>query len=108
MLLWKGRDLGEFGFVVDFKKVKDIIRDICKKMDHRVLIPIRNPKINFKNLKGPVEFSIGKKEYKLPLEDCLLLDLKSTSAEDLSEFFAEELFHDLKGINRKYPVFRYV
>ena len=37
----------------------------------------------------------------LPLEDCLLLDLQSTSAEDLSEFFAEELYHDLKEINSK-------
>lgn len=97
----EGERSGEFGFVVDFKKVKDIIRGLCKKMDHRVLIPIRNPKMNFKNLKGPVEFSIGLKDYMLPLEDCLLLDLQSTSAEDLSEYFAEELYYDLKGINNE-------
>ena len=40
----EGERSGEFGFVVDFKKVKDIIRKMCKRMDHRVLIPIRNPK----------------------------------------------------------------
>ena len=74
---------------------------MCKDLDHRVLIPTRNPEITFENLEGPVKFSIGSKEYMLPLEDCLLLDLKSTSAEDLSEYFAEELFDDLKRINSK-------
>jgi 6-pyruvoyltetrahydropterin/6-carboxytetrahydropterin synthase len=97
----EGDRSGEFGFVVDFKKVKDIVRGLCKKMDHRVLIPIKNPKINFKNLEGPIEFSICEKSYMLPKEDCLLLDLKSTSAEDLSEYFAEELYHNLKDLNDK-------
>ena len=93
----EGERSGEFGFVVDFKKVKDIVRGMCKKMDHKVLIPIRNKQITFKNLEGPVEFSIGRKNYMLPLEDCLLLDLKSTSAEDMSEYFAEELYHRFEG-----------
>lgn len=95
----EGERSGEFGFVVDFKKVKGIVRNLCNELDHRVLIPLKNPKIHFKNINGPVEFSIGKKEYVLPLEDCRLLDLKSTSAEDLAEYFAHELFHDLKKIN---------
>lgn len=97
----EGERSGEFGFVVDFKKVKDIIRKMCKRMDHRVLIPLKNPNINFKNLNGSIEFSIDKKDYMLPFEDCLLLDLKSTSAEDLSEYFAEELYYKLKEINNE-------
>jgi len=97
----EGERSGDFGFVVDFKMVKDIIRRMCKKLDHRVLIPTKNQEIKFDNLDDPVRFSIGNKEYMLPLEDCLLLDLKSTSAEDLSEYFAEELYHDLKRINSK-------
>ncbi|AEG19145.1 6-carboxytetrahydropterin synthase QueD [Methanobacterium paludis] len=94
----EGERSGEFGFVVDFKKVKSIVRDICKKLDHRVLIPIKNPEMDFKNLEDSVEFSIGKKEYKLPVEDCVLLDLGSTSAEDLSQYFAEELYQQLKEL----------
>ncbi len=95
----EGERSGEFGFVVDFKKVKSIVRDICKKLDHRVLIPIKNTEMDFKNLEDSVEFSIGPKEYKLPVEDCVLLDLKSTSAEDLSQYFAEELYQRLKKLN---------
>ena len=92
----EGERSGRFRFVVDFKEVKGIVRHICSKLDHKVLIPLKSDEIKFKNLEDPVEFSIGPKEYKLPLEDCCLLPLDSTSAEDLAEFFAEELYNVLK------------
>jgi 6-pyruvoyltetrahydropterin/6-carboxytetrahydropterin synthase len=87
---------GEFGFVVDFKKIKGIVRRICSKLDHKVLIPLKNDKMEFKNLEDNVKFSIGSKNYELPLEDCCLLHLKSTSAEELAEYFAENLYQSLK------------
>ncbi len=93
----EGERGGEFGFVVDFKKVKGVMRDLCTKLDHKVLIPLNNDEIVFKNLDGSVEFSIGEKEYKLPAEDCHLLPLKSTSAEDLAEYLAEKLYNSLKS-----------
>lgn len=91
----EGERSGEFGFVVDFKKVKELMRDICEKLDHKVLIPLNSPEIDFKKLEHSVEFSIKDKEYKLPAEDCYFLPLKSTSAEDLAEYFAEKLYHSL-------------
>jgi 6-pyruvoyltetrahydropterin/6-carboxytetrahydropterin synthase len=86
----------EFGFVVDFKKIKGIVRELCSKLDHKILIPLKNDKIEFKNLKESLEFSIGSKRYLLPLEDCCLLPLKSTSAEELAEYFAKNLYKSLK------------
>lgn len=93
----EGERTGEFGFVVDFKKVKEFMRDICAKLDHKVLIPLNSDEIRFKNLDGSINFSIGEKEYKLPAEDCCLLPLKSTSAEDLAEYLAEKLYSSLKA-----------
>lgn len=92
----EGERCGEFGFVVDFKKVKEITRQICSKLDHKVLIPLKSDEIEFKNLENDVEFSIGHKDYKLPQEDCCLLPLKSTSAEELAEYFAEKIFNSIK------------
>jgi 6-pyruvoyltetrahydropterin/6-carboxytetrahydropterin synthase len=92
----EGERSGEFGFVVDFKKVKDLMRAICEKLDHKVLIPLKSDKIEFKNLENSIDFIIGDKEYKLPAEDCCLLPLKSTSAEDLAEFLADKLYNSLK------------
>ena len=92
----EGERSGEFGFVVDFKEIKNIMRQICSKLDHKVLIPLKSSEIEFKNLEDAVEFSIASKNYQLPLEDCCLLPLKSTSAEELAEYFAEQLYEPLK------------
>lgn len=98
----EGERSGEFGFVVDFKKAKGIVRKMCSKLDHKVLIPCKSNVINFKGKNGnSLEFNVGNKGYKLPLEDCCLLPLKSTSAEDLAEYFAEEIFKYLKETNNK-------
>jgi 6-pyruvoyltetrahydropterin/6-carboxytetrahydropterin synthase len=91
-----GERCGEFGFVVDFKKVKDLMRDLCAELDHKVLIPLQSDDIRFNNMEGSVDFSIGAKGYSLPLEDCCLLPLKSTSAEELAEYFAVKLYKSLK------------
>jgi 6-pyruvoyltetrahydropterin/6-carboxytetrahydropterin synthase len=92
----EGERCGEFGFVMDFKNLKEIVREICSKLDHKLLIPLNSSDIQFKDLKDSVEFSIGSKEYRIPGEDCCLLDLKSTSAEDLAEYFAEEIYRFTK------------
>lgn len=130
----EGERSGDYEFVVDFKDVKKVVRSICKKLDHRILIPINNINMKFKGLshyekvadsekgvdfekgidsengsvdssklsvsdfhnKDYVEFSINNKEYKLPMEDCVLLPLKHSSAEELSQYFAKIVFEDLK------------
>ncbi len=97
---FEGERAGEFGFVVDFKQAKRIVRDICKKLDHKVLIPSKSNVVNFTHKdENSIEFTVGQKEYKLPLEDCCLLPLKSTSAEDLAEYFAEEIYKYLEETN---------
>jgi 6-pyruvoyltetrahydropterin/6-carboxytetrahydropterin synthase len=97
---FEGERSGAFGFVVDFKNAKSIVRTICSKLDHKVLIPSESNVIEFqKQGDKSIEFRIGEKEYKLPLEDCCLLPLKSTSAEDLAEYFAGEIFKYLEETN---------
>lgn len=97
---FEGERHGEFGFVVDFKEAKGIVREICSRLDHKVLIPCKSNVVKFTNKdENSIEFTVGQKEYKLPLEDCCLLPLKSTSAEDLAEYFAEEIFKYLEGTN---------
>ena len=94
---FEGERSGEHGFVVDFKKAKGIVQDICSKLDHKVLIPCKSDVIEFKYKdEHSLEFNVGPKEYKLPLEDCCLLPLRSTSAEDLAEYFVEEIYKYLK------------
>ncbi|HNR25093.1 MAG TPA: 6-carboxytetrahydropterin synthase [Methanobacteriaceae archaeon] len=97
----EGERSGQFGFVVDFKAVKAIVRKLCKKLDHKVLLPLESDQITFTNMDESLEFSIGSKNYVLPNEDCCLLPITSTSAEELSRFFAHYVHQALEdlGVN---------
>jgi 6-pyruvoyltetrahydropterin/6-carboxytetrahydropterin synthase len=97
----EGKRSGRHGFVADFKDVKAVVRELCSRFDHKLLIPLRSPLINFSSTSGNIKFEIGGKEYSIPEEDCCLLDLESSSAEELSRYFASTLF---KELGRKYDI----
>lgn len=113
----EGERAGEFEFVVDFKDVKSYTKAICEKLDHRLLIPVYNNLIEFKDFnkdKGSLDdlkalktvyFKVNGKGYSIPCEDCVFLPLPYSSAEELSKFFAEIL---VKTLSEKYDNLEYV
>ena len=108
----EGERAGEFSFVVDFKDVKSYTKAICDELDHRLLIPVYNDLIEFKDFdkkkekkQKPVFFKIEDKGYTIPSVDCVLLPLPYTSAEELSKFFAESL---AKKLAESYDNLKYI
>ena len=103
----EGERAGEFEFVVDFKDVKSYTKAICDELDHRLLTPVYNKLIDFKDFdkksdsifdlkeQKTAHFKIDGKGYSIPSEDCVFLPLPYTSAEELSKFFAETLARKL-------------
>ena len=103
----EGERSGDFQFVVDFKDVKGYTKAICDELDHRLLIPVYNDLIEFKDFdkkkdsifslkkRSTVHLKINGKGYSLPAVDCVFLPLPYTSAEELSRFFAESLARKL-------------
>ena len=103
----EGERAGEFEFVVDFKDIKKYTKAICDELDHRLLIPVYNDLIEFKDFdkesnsifdlknEKTVFFKIDGKGYSIPSVDCVFLPLPYTSAEELSAFFAETLARKL-------------
>lgn len=95
-----GQRSGQFGFVIDFKILKNITRDICKTLDHRVLIPVDSPdlKITYED-ENTVEFTVlDCLEYKLPKQDVVLLPIASTTAESLSVYITDNIVEKIKDI----------
>ena len=45
----EGERAGKFEFVVDFKHVKGFTKAVCNELDHRLLIPVYNDLIEFKD-----------------------------------------------------------
>lgn len=105
----EGERAGDFDFVVDFKDVKSSLRTICKTLDHRLLIPIYNKYMSFKDIEkedlsvklleenDTLYFKVKDKGYSIPKSDCVILPLTHSSAESLAQYFTEQLIKDLKN-----------
>ena len=93
----EGERSGQFGFVIDFKLLKGITRDICKSLDHRVLIPYDSPDLEItKENDDTLEFTLlGCLDYKLPKQDVVLLPIESTTAESLSQYITDKIVDKL-------------
>ncbi|MDO5824520.1 6-pyruvoyl tetrahydropterin synthase family protein [Methanobrevibacter sp.] len=113
----EGERAGDFEFVVDFKDVKGYTKAVCNELDHRLLIPVYNNLIDFKDFdkendsisdlkeNNSIHFKIDGKGYSIPCVDCVLLPLPYTSAEELSKYFAENLAEKL---SKTYDNLKYV
>ncbi len=92
----EGEQVGEF--IIDFEQVKRIVNDICDRLDHRVLIAEKDPRLRIEK-KGSVfiEIAESKKKYVLPSEDVVFLPTSSVSAEDLCKYFTSGIAKALKS-----------
>ncbi|ADG14084.1 6-carboxytetrahydropterin synthase QueD [Methanocaldococcus infernus] len=90
-------------FLCDFRIVKKIVKEICKRLDHKLLIPKFHKDLYYEIRDNKVYFKYKEKEYLIPVDDILLLPIPSTSAEDLAIYIADELYNRLKDhINLEY------
>ncbi len=95
------KKLENYGFVYDFKVIKKIAKEICRDLDHKLLIPKNhdNIHITFENNHTIIKYE--NKEYKIPSEDLKILPTKSTTAEELSIYFTKKLIEELNKYNNK-------
>jgi len=92
----EGEQVGEF--IIDFEMVKGIVNNICDRLDHKVLIAEKDPRLRIERKNGvAIEIPESKKRYVLPSEDVVFLPTKSLSSEDLCKYFTEEIAGSLKS-----------
>ncbi len=92
----EGEQIGEF--IIDFELVKNMVNGICDRLDHKVLIAEKDPRLRIVKKDGvSIEIIESKKRYVLPLEDIMFLPTKSVSAEDLCKYFTTEMANGLKS-----------
>jgi 6-pyruvoyltetrahydropterin/6-carboxytetrahydropterin synthase len=82
----------ETRFVVDFSVLKKIVRGLVDEIDHKVLLPTRNPKLAFRDSgkHRHVDY-LGEPTYMLPIIDCAMVPIENTTAEMLAQYFAERV-----------------
>jgi 6-pyruvoyltetrahydropterin/6-carboxytetrahydropterin synthase len=74
-------------FVLDFSVLKRIVRKLVDEIDHKVLLPAKNPKLAFRETGGSLAVDyFGQPTYVFPRTDCALLPIPNTTAEMLAEY----------------------
>ncbi len=88
--------LGPDSYVFDFVTLKKLLRAVCNRLDHRMLLPRDNAKIHVADDGREVTVSLPDRRYIFPSADCLILPLANTTAELLAEWVAGEILSDLR------------
>jgi 6-pyruvoyltetrahydropterin/6-carboxytetrahydropterin synthase len=79
-------------FVFDFVILKKIMRGLCDEIDHKVLLPLENPKIQVVDDGEQVNVAYeGKPRYVFPTGDCALLPIPNTTVEMLAVLLTDRL-----------------
>jgi 6-pyruvoyltetrahydropterin/6-carboxytetrahydropterin synthase len=82
----------ESWYVFDFVTLKKIMRVLCDELDHRVLLPLENPRLQIAEREGSITVAYdGKPRYLFPRMDCVLLPIPNTTVEMLARHLADRL-----------------
>ena len=89
--------LDENAWVFDFVTLKKILKVICDRLDHRVLLPTGNPLVHVQSDGAAFTARTGHKTYVFPGEDIVQLPIPNTTAEQLARWIAGELETELRS-----------
>jgi 6-pyruvoyltetrahydropterin/6-carboxytetrahydropterin synthase len=79
----------ESWFVFDFVTLKQLMKRVCDEIDHRVLLPLTNPKLTITEGESSIAVAYdGVPRYVFPRRDCVLLPIPNTTVEMLAEYLA--------------------
>ena len=84
-------------YVLDFITVKPLMKAICDRMDHRVLLPTENAELKIEKSESVIEAAYHEKRYRFPAGDVVLLPIHNTTAELLAKHICGELKQELKA-----------
>ena len=92
----------ESWFVFDFVTLKRIMRDLCDEIDHKVLLPLQNPKIQIAEDGESITVAYeGKPRYVFPRSDCALLPVTNTTVEMLAQLLTTRLHAQLEQMGAR-------
>ena len=86
----------------DFVVIKRIMRGLCDEIDHKVLLPLQNPKLQIGEQGESVTVAYeGTPRYVFPKCDCSLLPIPNTTVEMLAELLAGRFRAELEKMGAR-------
>jgi 6-pyruvoyl tetrahydropterin synthase/QueD family protein len=83
--------LGKDKLVLDFTILKQLTREICRRLNHHFLLPLHNPHLQISSSAEEWEVRFQNKRYVFPREDVIELPIDNSTAERLAEYICTEL-----------------
>jgi 6-pyruvoyltetrahydropterin/6-carboxytetrahydropterin synthase len=82
----------EAHYIVDFSELKRLMKQLTDELDHRVLLPLDNPKLQIADQgDGLTVAHEGRLRYRFPKDDCVVLPIPNTTVEMLAQYLAGRL-----------------
>jgi 6-pyruvoyltetrahydropterin/6-carboxytetrahydropterin synthase len=89
--------LAENDYVFDFIVVKPLMKRICDRLDHKVLLPTENAELQITQGGPVIDATYHGKQYRFPAEDVVLLPIRNTTAELLARYICGEMKRELRA-----------
>lgn len=83
--------LDENRYVFDFIALRDAMQKIVNELDHRVLLPTMHRQIRVQSDEREVTATFESRRWIFPREDCVLLPVENTTAEEIAAWIANRL-----------------
>jgi 6-pyruvoyltetrahydropterin/6-carboxytetrahydropterin synthase len=83
------------GMIMDFTKLKRVLRRVVEELDHYVLLPAKSSYMQIEEGQN-VRVSVGKREYSFPAEDVKILDMTAASAEHIAQYILKRLTEEIE------------
>jgi 6-pyruvoyltetrahydropterin/6-carboxytetrahydropterin synthase len=88
----------ESWYVVDFSYVKQLMKRLCDEIDHKVLLPLENSKLQVTVEDNRVLVAYDSQpRYVFPRDDCALLAIPNTTVEMLAKYLVHQARIALSG-----------
>jgi 6-pyruvoyltetrahydropterin/6-carboxytetrahydropterin synthase len=88
-------EVGEEGMIMDFVVLKKKLKEMIDEFDHHVLLPGRSKDVKITINGDSVEVSCCGKEYVFPSEDVVILDIPTTTAEEMAILMTERMAREV-------------
>ena len=88
-------EIGAEGMIMDFVVLKKKLREIIGELDHKTLLPTRSDDVKLTMDGDSVEAVSCGKRYVFPRMDVTLLDIPTTTAEEMSKMMAERMVAEI-------------
>ena len=91
--------LDENRYVFDFIALRDAMQKIVGELDHHVLLPTKHAQIRVHSDEREVTATYESRRWVFPREDCVLLPVVNTTAEEIAAWIGARLQDVVRGQN---------